>query len=95
MYCAFDAISYQGEFLTRPLLIRYSLHKELFAISKSHLHDVLGNQLYGAIPMVERKIHFNCNTVEGSNLRNFYYSVVDYLQSFRFAFKMEKTCLDN
>lgn len=95
MYCTFDAISYQGEFLIRPLLIRYSLHNELFAVSKSRLHDVLGNQLYGAIPMVERKIRFNCNSAEGSNLRNFYCSVVDYLQRFTFAFKMQKTCLDN
>lgn len=67
----FDAISYQGEILIRPLLIRCLLHNGLFAVSKSCLHDVLGNQLYSAIPMVERKIHFNWNSAEGSNLRNF------------------------
>lgn len=72
MYCMFDVISYKGEILIRPLLIRCILHNGLFAVSKSHLPDVLGNQLCSAILMVERKIHFNRKSVEDSNLKNFY-----------------------
>lgn len=57
MYCTFDAISYQGEILKWPLLIRCILHNGLFAVSKSRLHDVLGNQLYSAIPRAQKKSH--------------------------------------
>lgn len=69
VYVTIDVLYIWREVLIWPLLIRYILHNGLFAVSKSCLHDVLGNQLYSAIPMVKKKIHFNWNSAEGLNLR--------------------------